>query len=204
MNRYFLLRHGESVPNQRGVILSDPEEGKKEEHALTPRGEKQVVASIAAAKDGGSLGADAVIWSSPFSRTRRTAEIAREGLGVGEAIVFDDRLRERWFGDWEREGNGNYESVWNDDARDPEHRIAHVESVADVMRRISALMDDLGRRYDGRRILIVSHGDVLQILQAVSEGRSPAEHRQIPPLATAEIREMHWRPGSARHGRMEI
>jgi broad specificity phosphatase PhoE len=47
---------------------------------------------------------------------------------------------------------------------------------------------DLERRYSGRAILLVSHGDPLQILQAGFLLIDPSGHRSLPPLETAEIR----------------
>jgi broad specificity phosphatase PhoE len=187
-NHYFLLRHGESMPNIRGVILSHLEEGKKIENTLTERGEEQVRSSTGEAKEQGILDSATIIYSSPFSRCRRTAEIAREVLGVHEDIIFDDRLRERWFGDWEGTGNANYQKVWNKDALDPDHKDANVESTAEVVARVRGLINDLEARYDGKNILLVSHGDALQIAQTFFEDKPSASHRELQHLKVAEIR----------------
>ena len=50
------------------------------------------------------------------------------------------------------------------------------------------LVAELEQRFSGRDILLVSHGDTLQILQAGFRGMSPARHRGLPHLDTAEIR----------------
>jgi len=190
-NHYFAMRHGESVPNVRGVILSHLEEGKKEENTLTKNGEEQARASAREAKAHGLLDEDTIIYSSPFSRCRKTAEIAREVLGVPDGIVFDDRLRERWFGNWEGTGNANYKKVWDSDARDANHHNDNAESTAEVTARVSDLIHDLEETYSGRKILLVSHGDALQILQAFFEGVPSSAHRGLKHLAVAEIRMMN-------------
>jgi probable phosphoglycerate mutase len=59
-----------------------------------------------------------------------------------------------------------------------------------VLDRATALIADLERRYSGRDILLVSHGDTLQILQAGFLRMDPARHRQVPHLETAEIRQL--------------
>lgn len=187
-NMYFALRHGESRPNVRGIILSDLHNGKKLRHTLTRNGRGQVARSVQAGKDAGLLDADTVIVSSPFSRCAKTAKIARRILGAKRRTVFDDRLRERWFGDWEGKGNIHYQTVWNDDLIDPAHRHANVESTEDVARRVADLIADLEHAYQGKKILLVSHGDALQILQSLLQGKSPAAHRSLPHLGTAEIR----------------
>ena len=190
-NTYFALRHGESRPNVRGLILSGLRDGKKWRNTLTKNGRDQVAASVREARDAGMLDGTAVIYSSPFSRCVRTAKIARTILGVRERIVFDDRLRERWFGDWEGTSNANYPKVWEGDALDPRHKTANVESAAEVRDRVRGLIEDLEGRYEGRSILLVSHGDILQITQAFFEQRSPAEHRMLAPLRVAEVRRIN-------------
>jgi probable phosphoglycerate mutase len=190
-NIYFLLRHGESVPNIRGVILSHLEEGKKDGHTLTENGEEQVRHSVQEARARGLLTEDVVIFSSPFSRCRKTAEIAKEVLGVHAEIIFDDRLRERWFGDWEGTSNIHYQNVWDDDVLDPNHKHAGVESTTEVVARVSGLIHDLEARYAGKNILLVSHGDALQILQTFFENKPSALHRELRHLKVAEVRKVN-------------
>ena len=190
-NHYFLLRHGESMPNIRGVILSHLEEGKKDEHTLTPNGEAQVRHSAREAKVSGLLNEDTIIFSSPFSRCRRTAEIAKEVLGVHAEIIFDDRLRERWFGDWEGTSNVHYQKVWDKDIVDPDHKDANVESTTEVVARVAALIHNLEERYAGKNILLVSHGDALQILQTFFEEKPSSTHRELQHLKVAEMRRVN-------------
>lgn len=189
-NLYYILRHGQSIPNVAGIILSHPEEGKKSDYTLTFQGEEQVRQSVLQRKEGGDLDHETVIISSPFSRCMRTAEIVREILGIDNDIVVDDRLRERWFGDWEKTSNSNYEKVWADDSENPDHTIANVESAREVQKRILNLMHDLDNRYNNKTILLVSHGDALQILLTGLQKQSPAVHRNLPHIETAEIRKI--------------
>lgn len=189
-NQYFALRHGQSKANTKGVIISDLQDGQLEAYTLTNEGEDQVRISAQAAKSSGTLDRDTVIISSPFSRCRRTAEIAKDILGVSAQIVFDERLRERWFGDWERTNNAHYEKVWTDDETNPEHTTANVESAMDVQKRTASLIHDLEKRYQGKNILLVSHGDALQIMQTGFAKQSPATHRMLTHLGTAEIRKL--------------
>jgi probable phosphoglycerate mutase len=190
MNHYFVLRHGESVANIRGMIMSDPNEGKKDEHGLTKNGEHQVADSVRQAKERGVLNGETIIYSSPFSRCKRTAEIARDILEAKTEIVFDDRLRERWFGDWEGAGNDNYQNVWDRDISDPEHNEADVESVAEVLGRVIALIEDLEAAHSENNILLVSHGDILQILQTFFDHQPASAHREVPHIKLAELRKL--------------
>ena len=70
-----------------------------------------------------------------------------------------------------------------------------VEPAAAVLDRATALVTDLERRYAGRDILLVSHGDTLQILQAGFLRMDPAAHRRQPHLGIAEIRALRLGAG---------
>jgi len=135
------------------------------------------------------LGSDTIIYSSPFSRTKKTAEIAKEILGVKSEIIFDERLRKRWFGDWEKTDHSAYEKVWEDDEKNPEHKEKNVESIAEVLKRTMSLIKDLEERYGGKNILLVSHEDALKILQTGFQNVSPAMHTKLG-IHTAEIRKL--------------
>jgi len=189
-NRYFIIRHGHSKANEAAIVLSHPEHGKLEEFTLTGKGEQQVFDSVTAAKAKGLLDSNAIIISSPFSRCKRTAEIAKEVLGIRDEIIFDERLRERWFGVWERTDNTAYDKVWAEDVKDPHHKVGGVESAHGVQQRTAELIHDLEARYQGKVIILVSHGDALQIMQTAFQKKSPAVHRSLQHLETAEVREL--------------
>lgn len=188
-NSYFVLRHGESRPNVLKIVLSSLEDGKKEEYTLTDKGEEQVRLSVKKAKDEELLGSDTVIYSSPFSRTKKSAEIAKEILGVEEDIIFDDRLRERWFGDWEKTDNTAYQKIWDRDRENPNHKEENVESTKEVLERTMSLINDLEKEYKDKNILLVSHGDAIKILETSFRNISPGKHVDFK-IHTAEIREL--------------
>src|SRR3990167_4575280 len=114
-NRYFVIRHGESKPNVGQFILSHLEDGKHADFGLTEKGRQQVQESVTEALIMGWLGSDTLIYSSPFSRCKETAQIAKSVLGVRSEVMFEDRLRERWFGALERQHSENYQLVWDFD-----------------------------------------------------------------------------------------
>uniref|UniRef100_A0A0D9W2S5 Uncharacterized protein n=2 Tax=Leersia perrieri TaxID=77586 RepID=A0A0D9W2S5_9ORYZ len=131
-NKYWILRHGRSIPNERGIIVSSLENGTKPEFGLTPQGVEQArLAGESLRKELEELGVplDSVkIRYSPFSRTMETA---REVAGV-LGVPFDTPSCIPW-----NFGNvilGHHMNCF------------HMRSSA---------------------ILIVSHGDPLQIFQAV-------------------------------------
>ena len=190
-NRYHAMRHGQSKANEAGVIVSRIETDRDGDWGLTELGRRQ---ALAAARQCG-LPADTVICSSDFARARQTAEIVREQVGAPEVAVRA-ALRERSFGDLEGTPAANYARVWQADtggAGQP----GDVESAAAVLDRTTALVADLERRYSGRDVLLVSHGDTLQIMQAGFLKMDPSGHRQLPPLNTAEIRQLRLAEGAA-------
>ena len=110
----------------------------------------------------------------------------REHLGAPE-VILAEALRERSFGDLEGTPVANYARVWTADGADGDHGRDGVEPAAAVLDRTTALVADLERRYSGRDILLVSHGDTLQILQAGFLRMDPAKHRSVPHLDTRVV-----------------
>lgn len=189
-NQYFVIRHGYSKANELAIVLSHPEHGRSDDFTLTEIGEKQVFDSVNEVKGNGLLDSNTIIISSPYSRCKRSAEIAKEVLGISDEIIFDDRLSERWFGNFERQPNTSYQLVWEKDARDSTHEHEGVESADAVQQRTAQLIKDLEGKYKGKKILLVSHGDALQIMQTAFGKESAAVHRSLPHLETAEIRQL--------------
>ena len=80
--------------------------------------------------------------------------------------------------------------MWEQDERDPKHTFNNVESVESVVRRTTALVHELNGRYQAKTIVLVAHGDVLQILQAgLTLGiEGSGSHRSLEHLDTANYR----------------
>jgi broad specificity phosphatase PhoE len=184
-NRFSVMRHGQSKANVAGVIVSRINIDREGDYGLTEYGRQQALAAAQAC----GLPADTVIYSSDFARARQTAQVMRGYLGSPE-VVMAAALRERCFGQWEGSAVVNYASVWAADETDPDRADGDVEPAAAVLDRATAFIAQLERRHRGRDILLVSHGDPLQILQAGFAGVDPSRHRRLPHLATAEIRRL--------------
>ena len=187
-NRFSVMRHGQSKANVAGIIVSRIENDRRGDYGLSELGRQQ---ALAAAR-GCGLPGDTVICSSDFSRARQTGEIVRAYLGAPE-VVLAEALRERCFGEWEGSPADNYARVWAADETSPGQADGNVEPVTAVLDRTTAFIVDLERRYSGRDILLVSHGDPLRILQAGFLRMNPSRHRSLPDLATAEIRRLRLR-----------
>jgi broad specificity phosphatase PhoE len=111
-------------------------------------------------------------------------------LDCRSPLESDERLRERNFGDLELGPDSAYEEVWQRDELDPAGAYRAVESVNHVMTRVTALIADFEQRYAQQSLLLVSHGDALQILQTAFARREASTHRQLIHLQTAEIRQL--------------
>jgi glucosyl-3-phosphoglycerate phosphatase len=196
-NSYIVMRHGQSKANLRGIIVSRIETDASADYGLTELGREQVrAAALTSSRTAGAppsapLSAGALILSSDFARAAQTAQIMRAHLAAPD-VVIAAALRERCFGDWEGTPTENYRIVW---AADEAGRAnGGVEPAPAVLDRVTALIADLERQHSGRDILLVSHGDTLQILQAGFARTDPARHRHLPHLETAEIRRLHLAP----------
>jgi broad specificity phosphatase PhoE len=190
-NRFSIMRHGQSKANVADIIVSRIENDRRGDYGLSELGRQQVLA----AARGCGLPRETVICSSDFLRARQTAEVVRAHLGAVE-VVIAEALRERCFGVWEGSSTDNYARVWAADETNSGHADGNVEPTAAVLDRATAFIVDLERRYFGRDILLVSHGDTLQILQAGFLRTNPSRHRSLPHLETAEIRQLRLKcPG---------
>jgi glucosyl-3-phosphoglycerate phosphatase len=189
-NRFSIMRHGQSKANARGIIVSRIANDRRGDYGLTELGRQQ---ALAAAQVCG-LPEGTLICSSEFSRARQTAEIVRAYLGASE-VVIAEALRERCFGDWEGSPTASYAHVWAADEASADCADGNVEPAAAVLDRTTAFIAELERSYSGRDILLVSHGDPLQILQAGFQRMDPSGHRSLPHLGIAEIRRLRLREG---------
>jgi broad specificity phosphatase PhoE len=142
--RLLLVRHGETAPNRRGVLLgrADPE--------LTPEGQRQAeLLGVALAPATPRL-----VVTSPLRRARATAAaIAR---WAGTDLVVDERLVEVDYGSWEGrrldELPAAVVGAWRSD---PARRPPGGESLADVGTRVGSLAAAL--LGDGGTVVAVSH-----------------------------------------------
>ena len=180
-NHYLVMRHGHSQANAMGLVVSSPEHGLSG-YGLSAKGEEQMSRRLAE----WHLAAPQQILYSDFLRTTETAQRVADHFDV--PLNPDARLRERFFGEYDLHPDHVYHDVWDVDARDPSQPLKQVESVHQVAERLCALIAELEQRYNDTTLLLVSHGDPLQILLTTAAGRPLNEHREISPLAPADVR----------------
>ena len=183
-NSYLIMRHGQSEANVAGIVVSEPKIGC-ERFGLTKWGAEQVIAS--ALEYSGE--AFTQIICSDFLRTQQTAKLTAETLNL-PSPQQDIGLRERFFGRWDGESDKHYQDVWDRDQLNEQPADDGVEGVDDVLQRGLKVLEKLEQKYQNQVILLVSHGDMLQILRTAFVGETPQQHRSLCHHETAEIRSL--------------
>jgi probable phosphoglycerate mutase len=192
-NDYCVLRHGQSMANVENIISSNPGIATRQ-HGLSPLGRQQaqqagkhVVAYYQANNYDGIL-----ILSSDYRRAKETAEYVQTSIREASLpfrnVILEKRLRERWFGDWDGGPDTYYQNVWQEDAVDPFHTLQNVESVNSVLERTTCCIVEWDAKFQNHLILLVAHGDVLQITQTAFAKMDGSLHRTLPHLETATLR----------------
>ncbi|KAJ4963024.1 hypothetical protein NE237_022963 [Protea cynaroides] len=174
-NRYWILRHGKSIPNERGLIVASRENGTLPEFQLASEGVTQAQLAgesfLKELKENKIPLENVRICYSPFSRTRHTAKVVASVLDIpfeGPQCKVVEELRERFFGpSFELQSHDKYAEIWDFDEKDPFMQPEGGESVADVVSRLATAIATIESEFQGCSVLVVSHGDPLQILQTI-------------------------------------
>ncbi len=176
-NTYYVMRHSLSTRSEAGTsIVSSRLESDK--YHITEEGQVIAERSLELLKlDGVDL-----IYASPFNRTKETAEIA--GKALHHKVETDERLGERVY------------PIEFEDKIPP--TASGAESFESVRTRVTDFMKDMESKHRNKKILIVTHGMPMYLLQAIAHGYTEKELKNpdvfpyhVPNLA--EIRKLDWR-----------
>ncbi len=188
-NTYFVMRHGESEGNAKNVLDSDG----ITTNGLTETGREEVRAAAEVLK----ARAVTKIYASPFLRTKETAELVAEAIGLSATdIVFDDRLRELQFGSLNGSPAG---AAWDyTTAHGYETALPGGESRLNAKRRFGAFLYELERELGNETVLIVSHGLAFESLLPVISGATNRESLKLletlRSVGNAEVRKLDFTP----------
>ncbi|MBI4692278.1 MAG: class I tRNA ligase family protein [Candidatus Terrybacteria bacterium] len=166
VNKIFLVRHGEAENNVKNILNSDLNQNH---YALTKNGREKMEKM---AKELKSEKID-LLFSSPFLRTKETAEIIAKKTGV--EIIIDERLREIRLGEFEGKKE---EDIWRQfPTRESRAEKADfgVETGEEIRKRLKNFLEEINEKYKSKNIVIVSHGDPIQIFYGLSQGMSLLE-----------------------------
>lgn len=150
MNKLYIVRHGKTSWNEKGLLqgsndISLNEEGIKQAQELATKLDLSKID---------------ICISSPLIRVKQTAEIL---VGNKLEIIYDDLLKERGFGNYEGK-KINFELIgkhWDYRLNDSSNGI---ESIKDCLDRAKIFLDKIKKEYSNKNILIVSHGGFIKAL----------------------------------------
>jgi len=149
-----LMRHGETAWNREGRVMG------RQPVDLDEAGRQQVELAVPLAR---VLAPDLIV-SSPLPRAMQSAEIISRGVGAID-IITDDRLEEVRYGDWEGKVYHQLiqeESYVNYRKAPLESATPGGETIRQVQERGVAAVDAAVTDYRGKRVLFVSHGDIIR------------------------------------------
>lgn len=176
-NTFIFIRHGEAENNAQGIDNSD----LKKVYHLTEKGRKQ------AEKLATELKKQKIdlLFASPYARTKETAEIISEKMG-GVEILFDQHLREHEMGSYSETKTGTFVKQFHSSGERYVKKLPGAESFKEVENRLFAFLDYLQRKYSGKTIALVTHGDIQRAAQHLFGGKTVEEiFGSIPPFASA-------------------
>jgi broad specificity phosphatase PhoE len=157
MGKLILVRHGESLGNRDRIFAMNPAD-----LPLTELGYRQARDVAEHLKAG--FQAELVVVS-PFVRAHETGRVIAETLGV--PLTIEPQLYERDVGALKGQSYDDLERAPDYDLTRPwAWRPAGGESYEDVKARVAPILDRLAREHAARDVVVVSHGGVMQTLQA--------------------------------------
>ena len=154
--RLYVVRHGETVKNQFGLIQGQTEADLNEKGIEDAKKLRELISS---------LDIDLVI-SSPLRRAKDTAKLITNDKFD---IIIDDRLIERNYGLSEGKPVDSDLTVqyWDFNLNTD---INNVEKVRDLLARVSEFIEDIRLKYDDKNVLVVAHSAILRAIHYAING----------------------------------
>jgi isoleucyl-tRNA synthetase len=189
-NTYFVMRHGQAESNLKRIW----ESGADLNNHLTDDGKKIIADSV---KDFHEK-IDVIIYS-PILRTMETAQEFASVKKFSGEFIADDRVREINPGE-KYQGKPLHDFLGQFDHYTDRYSIHNPdgESYLDVRKRVMNALYDYEQKYQGKNILIVSHGCPILNMIIGSEGLAlnavPDTIEERTYLKNAEIRKIDFVP----------
>ncbi|KAG0575572.1 hypothetical protein KC19_5G013500 [Ceratodon purpureus] len=196
VNRYYLVRSGESTFETRGLINTNPVAKTSVDSGLSEEGKKQTVQAAKSLRELGACDDSCWIWPSITQRAYQTAEIIAYVNNINRSRIVPEYsfLDARGLGAYEGKGLAAVNEVYDIDAlssnlRPPPYTDGTPnESVVDVFVRVTQLMSILETQYFNETIVIVApDSDNLSVLEAGLTGLDLRRHRELA-YAPGEVR----------------
>jgi broad specificity phosphatase PhoE len=187
MRRILIARHGETEQNVTNIIQGHrfgtlTERGLRQAELLTERLSSESID---------------LVFASDLERARLTAQAVSKKIGV--PIIFDERLRERSFGDLEGRPGDAYTVLRTEQNGDHFTFVApNGESMSDVFVRSAEFIDELLANYQFQTALLVTHGGTIRGLLAKLLSLPNEDGMQIMS-GNCCVNEIHLADGSEPH-----
>ncbi|MCR4260887.1 MAG: histidine phosphatase family protein [Candidatus Colwellbacteria bacterium] len=165
--KVILMRHGQTDCNKNGIWM-----GRKLDESINDTGREQIVKTIPELK---ALNPELII-ASPMKRTKESAEIIQEALGI--PIEFDERIVEIDIGSLSgksREEAATFMSLSMEEAihlyRVGEYDYTSLggESFQHILERTQNFLKDLSQRKE-KCVIVMAHGGLVRSLHRVITG----------------------------------
>jgi len=214
-NKYFILRHGDSLKNQKDIVSCWPE---KYYFPLTKKGEEQIKEIAKKLKNGKVAETSShlpprlakrdsvidLIFSSDILRTKQTAEIIGRELGI--APKFDKKLREVNAGILNGKSIKEVGKFWDKEGKLPplEYYSKRFqltppkgENYIDIEKRLLSFIKGIDKKFQGKNILIVGHCRPFTLLEKVIYGYDFKKFvniiREKKEIKTGELKELNFK-----------
>ncbi|TSC75863.1 MAG: putative phosphoglycerate mutase [Parcubacteria group bacterium Gr01-1014_30] len=188
-NTYYVLRHGQTIYQTRKLAWMYPKIDSKRVK-LTKKGEKQIKLVTKKLK---RLKID-LIFSSDFFRTRQTAKIVSRALAP-KKVVFDKRLRDINLGVYMGGKKGSFYEHFPKKSKVRFTKTPHRgESWLQCQRRIVGFLKKIDRKHKNKKVLIISHGDSLWLLEGRIKNWSQdklLKEKKMSYINTGELRKLY-------------
>ena len=184
---FIVVRHGETAWNAEGRIQG---------HLDSPLNEEGLAQALLL---GDRLAREpfSQLYSSDLGRALQTAQPLADRSG--RRVATEVRLRERHLGifqgltgvECERHSPEHYARF---KSREPEHVIPGGESVRQVYERVSAVFGELERKHPGERVVVVTHGGVLDAVYRLASA-TPLQRPRDFPIFNASVNVVRYEDG---------
>ena len=149
----YFVRHGVTDWNEN-ITPDGRHSAKCQGRADIPLNENGKAQAKELAKNLQSVKFDKV-YCSPLTRTKQTCEII---LGSLDGVIFDNRIIERDFGEFEGLTKEEFD-FWGFCHKNSGLKLERAETVQSIESRVFSLLDELKKDPD-QNVLIVAHGGV--------------------------------------------
>jgi isoleucyl-tRNA synthetase len=192
-NSYFVMRHGQSENNLQNILNTSLSQNH---YSLTPQGREDVL------KNAKKLKKEAIdlIYTSPFLRTKETAEVVRVALGLPvQAVKIEPLLHEINAGVYDGKTVDEYHKFFYSYEERFTKRPEGGENQMDVKKRVGRVLQNIDRLHEGKKILFVTHDGPAWLLISAALGLSIGETLKIHSgkkffLENAETRAFSYVP----------